>query len=420
MMIGCAPAGDPMGTITLNLTGNGDSGLVYRLRDAVITVTGPTSTQVWRTEDNPDRTSLSADVDVGDYSALLPDGWRIEQVSDVGAMPVSATLVSDNPALFTVTAGHRTTVPLLFRVDGDTVDLSAGYDITLGIQETPLLAVANTGDNPGPAVMVFSAVSRNPEGPRRSITGPATGLLLTGGIAFAAGELIVTNFDPPTINAFTAGATGDVAPLRTITGVAAESSGAPFDIHVSGDEIFVGVGPEIQVFPRRATGPVPPLRRLTPRAGSVNRFAVDDHGALYLAWNVNGTPGIAVFPPMASGDQPPDRTIVASDGDLCPRGLAVHDGLLYIADACRPGVVVVPQQASGSVAPVRVLAGPNTGLEDPVQLAFFGDELYVLDFTSADRNRAVRVYPLGAAGDVAPTRTLARGSIPFPLGLVVY
>jgi hypothetical protein len=42
----------------------------------VITVTGPTS-QVWDPEDDPSRTSLSADVEVGDYAAQLQDGWRI-------------------------------------------------------------------------------------------------------------------------------------------------------------------------------------------------------------------------------------------------------------------------------------------------------------------------------------------------------
>lgn len=59
----------------------------------------------------------------------------MERVNGMSAVPVMATLLSANPTQFTVMALRRTSVALQFRINGDTVDLSEGYDITLGVQE---------------------------------------------------------------------------------------------------------------------------------------------------------------------------------------------------------------------------------------------------------------------------------------------
>jgi hypothetical protein len=134
--IGCAgsPGESATGTLSVNLVGSAPTGTVYRLRDAVITVNGPVNT-VFDTEVDPDQTALSADVDPGDYVATVAPGWRIERLDGGTAATVSATLTSDNPALFSVVAGQRTTVPLRFRVDQGDVDLTQGYDIILDIDE---------------------------------------------------------------------------------------------------------------------------------------------------------------------------------------------------------------------------------------------------------------------------------------------
>src|SRR5690349_10350797 len=148
---GCVSPGEPeLGAMTLNLAGQTASGNVYRLRDAVITVRGPTSTKVWNTEDNPDETSLSANVVAGDYTATLRDGWRIERVEGLSTTTLPAQLLSDNPVSFTVATNQRTAVPLRFRVDNEDVDLTQGYDITLVVDEPspPVLVVANEGNNP--------------------------------------------------------------------------------------------------------------------------------------------------------------------------------------------------------------------------------------------------------------------------------
>ena len=137
--IGCGsdalptPTG-PTGTIAMDLTGTAPTGTSYRLRDATLTVDGPTPT-VFHTEDDPTRTSLSADAAPGDYTATLADGWHLERLDAAGPTPVTATLESDNPLAFTVVAQARTTVPLRFHIDSGTVQLGSGYDIVLGIDE---------------------------------------------------------------------------------------------------------------------------------------------------------------------------------------------------------------------------------------------------------------------------------------------
>lgn len=133
---GCVGAsGQPAtGTVAVHLTGTASSGTVYRLREAIITVDGPTPA-TFDTEDDPTRTSLSADVEPGDYTATVQAGWHIERLDDGIATEVNATLTSDNPVHFTVVSEQRTNVPLKFHVDGGDVDLTQGYDITLDIDE---------------------------------------------------------------------------------------------------------------------------------------------------------------------------------------------------------------------------------------------------------------------------------------------
>jgi hypothetical protein len=134
---GCSGSADDLGTgqIDLNLVGAGPSGALYRLRHAIITVDGPSSA-VFATEDDPDRTSLSANVPTGDYIGQVQPGWQLERIQGSTVTPVNAELVSDNPTSFTVLANQRTIVPLRFRVELETIDMTQGYDIVVTVEET--------------------------------------------------------------------------------------------------------------------------------------------------------------------------------------------------------------------------------------------------------------------------------------------
>jgi hypothetical protein len=124
------------GTVTVSLVGQAPSGTIYRLRTAIIMVQGPSSTTFWNTEEDLTRTSLSANVVVGQYVAFLQEGWRLEKL--VPGMPpvtVPAQLLSPNPQPFAVADDIRTTVPLRFRVDEGEIDMNQGYDIVIDVEE---------------------------------------------------------------------------------------------------------------------------------------------------------------------------------------------------------------------------------------------------------------------------------------------
>lgn len=124
------------GTVAVNLVGQAPSGTIYRLRSAIIMVQGPTSTTFWDTEQDPTRTSLSANVVGGEYHAFLQEGWRLERlVPGQPPEPVAAALTSPNPQFFTVVDDQRTTVALRFRVAEGEIDLDQGYDIVIDVEE---------------------------------------------------------------------------------------------------------------------------------------------------------------------------------------------------------------------------------------------------------------------------------------------
>jgi len=79
---------------------------------------------------------------------------------------------------------------------------------------------------------------------------------------------------------------------------------------------------------------------------------------------------------------------------------------------------VFPEAASGSVSPLRTIAGPRTGLGDPSAIALFGGELDISDINT----QSVRVFPSSADGDVFPTRAItgATTNIGSPLGVSVF
>jgi hypothetical protein len=427
---GCADSDEPaLGSLRLNLVGQAPSGTVYRLRDARITVQGPANHE-WNSEDDPDQTSMSADVPTGSYAARLQDGWRLERLdqtpgqapSGSSPTPVTAQLISDNPALFAVTALQRTSVPLRFRVDGGDVDLTQGYDLVVTVEEprAPLVAVTSLGVSLFfPSITVYPASAQGDVPPLRRIVGGSTGLAVPFSLGVVGDQFVV-----PTSAAFGAGLSfypttgnGDISPARQI--------GSPTlfntrDMAVFQDEIYFLTDSSIAVFPATAIGFVVPTRTLsfTIDGGGGDRgiaLAVDN-GELYLA---AGDPTrIDVYPASAAGTVTPTRSIaVMSPSSSCIAGVAVHGGEIFVSDDCARQVRVYSATASGSVAPLRVIAGADTGLQSPTKMAWFESELYVCDGLDS-----VRVFPAGADGNVAPTRVIEgpRTNLSLPWGVVVF
>jgi len=87
------------------------------------------------------------------------------------------------------------------------------------------------------------------------------------------------------------------------------------------------------------------------------------------------------------------------------------DGEIFAIDQTANAIVVFPTTASGNVAPIRRIAGPDTGLGTGLvsNAAVFGGEIYV-----PQSDGTISVFPQNADGDVAPTRVISG------LGFITY
>jgi hypothetical protein len=404
-----APEDVALGTVSVHLVGQAPSGAVYRLRHAMISVTGGGTTRIWNTEDAPDRTSLSDEVAVGNYQVSVAPGWDLERIEGGAATPVVAQLISDNPASFTVAAHQRTTVPLRFHVDQEEVDLAQGYEIVVTVEESSshLIIVTNSNNFQSGSITVFPATADGDVAPLRTIAGPLTRLSGPGGVTVANDEIIVC--EERAVDFFPLLANGNVAPTRQIVGQETRI-GACIDVAVVNDELYVTSLDELLVFPVTANGDVRPIRRI--RGFSFNEYLAIVNGELYVS--DRGAGGVFVFSLPVADDAAPTRFI----SSRCASGITVQDGELVVGDDCLPGFKVYPASADGDVSPLRAVSGPDTGIGGPEQMRHFQGQLYVADIAE-DR---ILIFSDTATGNVAPLRSIGgpHTGVVTPIGVAVH
>jgi hypothetical protein len=132
-----ACATDDLGTVDLSLTGQSASGNVFRLREAELLLNGPGTSQVFLTETDPARPSITARLAAGEYTLGLALGWHLERVTADGVgRRVTAQLLSANPQPLTIVPDEVTRVVLLFDADGEAVPVGDGdLDISIGVND---------------------------------------------------------------------------------------------------------------------------------------------------------------------------------------------------------------------------------------------------------------------------------------------
>lgn len=127
---------------------------------------------------------------------------------------------------------------------------------------------------------------------------------------------------------------------------------------------------------------------------------------LYVA-NFNG-PSITVYATSAAGNAAPVRTIAGSNtGITGPNGVTVDtvNNELYVADFVSQSVRVFALAATGNAVPLRtIIQGPNSGIVQPRMVAVdtVNNEIFVLCI-----NESIRVFPRLASGDAVPSRVIA-------------
>ena len=130
---------------------------------------------------------------------------------------------------------------------------------------------------------------------------------------------------------------------------------------------------------------------------------------------VNGTgkfrpPSITVYTLDANGNTAPLRIIEGPKTQLnWPMQIAVHEerGELFVANDMDHSIVVFRVTDNGDAVPVRTIKGPKSGIKNPTGIALDlkNGELLVANMGA----HSATSYPLTASGDVAPLRSIRGG-----------
>ena len=250
------------------------------------------------------------------------------------------------------------------------------------------LYVADFG---GKAVRVFPLNANGNVAPTRTlIDGPNSQISQVRMVAVDTvnNELIVVSINNA-IRVFARTASGDAVPLRTISGANTKlNNPVSLALDSTNNEIFTDsydVGgpqvPGILVFSRTASGNVAPLRFIsgsnTQMGNYTNYVTLDLANNEVYAQGDTGS-GVVVFPRTASGNVAPTRNITGPSTGLNGIGGILVDNAnnrLDVVVTNQNEVRVFPRTASGDTVPLMLLAGNLTGLSSPFGIAVAGAAL---------------------------------------------
>jgi hypothetical protein len=223
---------------------------------------------------------------------------------------------------------------------------------------------------------------------------------------------------PGQFGAETFSPTGDFLTGITCFPKPSSTRGIAFD---SAGQLFVSAflpegGRAIDVFKPGANNCAKPKRTI-PDVGGV---AIDSNNVLYVANSTTAT--IDVFPP---GSGAMEAQIGGTNTGLVAPGTVAVDASLnvYVLDSKTATISEFAAGATGNVAPIRTIAGSNTGLAGGNGFSFgiavskASGEIFV----SNPGSNAILGFASNATGNVAPIQTIAGSATKLsdPLGIVV-
>ncbi|MDQ6931572.1 MAG: NHL repeat-containing protein [Candidatus Eremiobacteraeota bacterium] len=282
---------------------------------------------------------------------------------------------------------------------------------------TGSLYVTNSNVN---SISIFAPNAATGAHPVNSIGGSSTGLTNPQYIAFDVSKrAYVSNYNTATstgsITAYASQATGSVLPLAVISGAATtlgQARGITVDaagnIYVANVAFPPSLTSSILVFAAGASGNTAPARSIS---GALTLLAfpagiaINGSANIFVANSANAS--IEQFSSAATGNMAPTKTIVGPlTGLVVPAGLTLDlAGNIYVTDV-GPGnssIVEFAASATGNSSPMRVIAGSLTTLNNPsdIKLDAAGN-IYVTNTGTGN----VLVFSNSASGNVAPTAVL--------------
>ncbi len=279
-------------------------------------------------------------------------------------------------------------------------------------------------------VTVYHSGSHGNVAPIATISGAETELAYPIGIALdSGGNIYVSNSntansssglnDFASITVYPAGSNGNASPSSVIAG---DSTGLTYspgialdssrNLYAVGYESGVGYG--VNVYPAGSNGNVPPSASIVGANTGLDGpagIALDSGGSLYVANSYGGPTGggsVTIYSAGSNGDAAPATTITSSfTGIDGASGIAVDSaGKIYVAnESGGPGglgsVTIYPASSYGAGPPIATIAGNNTGLNNPLEIAVESNgNIFVLN-----SDYSITVYQAGSSGDVTPKAT---------------
>jgi sugar lactone lactonase YvrE len=341
---------------------------------------------------------------------LAPNGQSIVYVLDLGlphAIREFAPGASGNAAPVATISGPAT-------------GLSGANG--LAVSSSRVVYTTDTAAQGQGSILEYSpAGGQGNQAPLTTISGPATGLTSPEGITLdSKGDIWVTNEDSNTVEEFAAFASGNAAPIATLAGASTHLS---VPVHLAFDaagHLWVTDfgSAAVTEYPLGAHGNVAPLATIPSNPGFENvtfGIAFDPLGVLH----VGGQTSVFSFSPPSLT---PSGVLGAGNTRIVfPEGIASDPaGRVYIADDHAIDVLGFNSPATGSAAPAIDIAGSNTQLLQPFDVAVSPPAPLVLT-TAAVAPASLGVpyaTALSATGGVGPdTWSIVNGSLPPGMGL---
>jgi hypothetical protein len=169
----------------------------------------------------------------------------------------------------------------------------------------------------GDAVTVYSRTASGNTAPLRTLSGGATGLSAPRSLALdlTNNELVVANDDTDSVTVYSRTASGNTAPLRTLSGGATGLHGpVALALDLTNDELFVvnSGSASVTVYSRTASGNTAPLRTLIEGASGLSAprgLALDLTNDELVVTNPGATPSPSTAGPQAATPPPSGRSV---------------------------------------------------------------------------------------------------------------
>ncbi len=403
------------------------------------TVVDVMNNEVWATmNDTSDRATVYGRTDVGNATPLRTLEFRATPERRGYAMSVDAdsneVAVSFQRGPSIVVFDRVTAVPLR-TIKGPRTTLADPHGIFIDTVNREIVAV-NEGHLFGaapqdPSITVFEKLADGDVAPVRTIQGPLTGLSAPKNLFVDTtnGEIAVANgSDSDSITIYSRTDADDVPPRRIIQGaLTGLNNPSGVFIDTENDEIVVANwgNRSITVYPRLGTGNLAPIRVITGAPpgsaqvgiGNPGAVAIDIDNDEFAVTNffVPSTMehAVLVFSRLASGNVAPLRVIQGPRTQIrTAQGLdvdLVNNEIAVVNEGSRT-ITIYDRLAAGDAAPLRIISDATGSMTRPVGVSIdpVNDEIVLTD----DRTgaEAVQVYLRTADGPTTPLRQI-RGSL---------